>query len=357
MKKDFFIDFFPPPSYLLMPALGLDISDCSIKYVELDKRREGVFIRRFGGHLIPRGLIEAGEIKDKEKLIGLLKDLQKELNSRYIITALPEEKAFLARIKLPAMKEEEIRGALELQLEEHIPLSINEAIFDFNVIREVSDGNYIDVCLTAFPKRVVEDYRDVFIKAGFTPLALEMEMQASARTIVPQNEKNTLVIVDFGQTRTSFAVVSKNEVQFTTTIKVAGEELEKALMRNLKVDQIQAEKIKKESGFRKSKENERIFNSILPIISVIKDEIGKCINYWNSSFGDRDLRRVSKILLCGGDSNLFGFSEYLSYELKLPVELGNPWVNIFSFEERIPEIELKDSLSYAIALGLALRTL
>ena len=340
-----------------MPALGLDISDRSIKYVELGKKREEIFIRRFGGHLIPRGLIEAGEIKDKEKLIGLLKNLQKELKSKYLIIALPEEKAFLARVKLPMMKEEEIRGALELQLEEHIPLSINEAIFDFNVTREVSGSNYIDVCLIAFPKKVVEDYRDVFIKAGFIPLVLEMEMQASARTIVPQNEKKTLVVVDFGQTRTSFSIVSRNEVQFTTTIRVAGEELEKALMRNLKVDQIQAEKIKKESGFRKSKENEKIFNSILPIISVIKDEIGKCINYWNSNFGDNDLKKVSKILLCGGDSNLFGFSEYLSYELKLPVEPGNPWVNIFSFEEHIPEIELKDSLSYAIALGLALRAL
>jgi len=357
MKKDFFTDFFPPPAYLLMPALGLDISDHSVKYVELERKKGQIFVRRFGEHLIPRGLIESGEIKNKEKLIVFLKALQKELKSKYLITALPEEKAFLARVKLPTMKEEEVRGALELQLEEHIPLSINEAILDFNIVRENSDSNCIDVCLIAFPKKVVDDYRDVFAEAGFIPLALEMEMQASARTIVPQDEKKTLAVVDFGQTRTSFAIISKNEVQFTTTIKVAGEELEKALMRNLKIDQIQAEKIKKESGFIKSKENEKVFNSILPVISVIKDEIGKCINYWNSNFGDNDLKKVSKILLCGGDSNLIGFPGYLSYELKLPVELGNPWVNIFSFEERIPEIELKDSLSYAIALGLALRTL
>jgi len=62
-------------------------------------------------------------------------------------------------------------------------------------------------------------------------------------------------------------------------------------------------------------------------------------------------------LLCGGDANLIGFPEYLSYELKLPVEIGNPWINILSFEKRIPEIELRESLSYAIALGLALRAL
>ncbi|MCX6731592.1 MAG: pilus assembly protein PilM, partial [Candidatus Parcubacteria bacterium] len=212
MKKDFFTDFFPPPSYLLMPALGLDISDHSVKYVELEKEGGQTFVRRFGEHLIPRGLIESGEIKNKEKLVDFLKALQKELKSKYLITALPEEKAFLARIKLPAMKEEEIRGAIELQLEEHIPLSVNETIFDFNITKETPDSNYIDVCLIAFPKKIIEDYRDVFAGAGFTPLVLEMEMQASARTIVPQDEKRTLAVVDFGQTRTSFAIISKNEV-------------------------------------------------------------------------------------------------------------------------------------------------
>lgn len=357
MKKSFFVDFFPPPNYLLMPAIGLDISDRSIKYVELARKKGKIFVRRFGSHLIPKGIIEAGEIKEKEKLVDLLKALQKELGSECIISALPEEKAFLARVKLPIMKQEEIRRVLELQLEEHVPLSINEAIFDFSLMRETSNGNHLDVYLIAFSRKTVEDYRDVFMGACFMPLVLEMEIQASARTIVPKDEKGTVILIDFGRTRTTFGIVSKNEVQFTTTIKVAGDELDKALVKDMGVDQVEAEKIKKERGFIRSKENEKVFNSLLPIISVIKDEAGKCLNYWNSTLGDHDLRKVSKILLCGGDSNLLGFPEYLSYELRLPVELGNPWINIVSFEESIPGIELRESLIYGIAIGLALRSL
>lgn len=356
MKKEFFVDHFPPPAYLSMPALGIDISDRSIKYVELVRKTGKFFVQRFGGHLIPRGIIEGGEIKEKKKVIDLLGSLQRELRVKYIIGALPEEKAFLARIKLPVMKEEEIRGVLELQLEEHVPLSITEAIFDFSVVKGSSDDKHLDVYLIAFPKKIIEDYREVFIKAGFFPLALEMEIQASTRTIVSQNEKGTVVLVDFGRTRTSFGIVSKGEVQFTTTVKVAGEDLEKAIIKNLGVDQVEANKIKKEKGFIKSKDNEKVFNSLLPIASVIKDEIIKCIDYWNSNLEDHDFRRVSRVLLCGGDSNLSGFPEYLSYELRLPVELGNPWVNIVSFEENIPEIELREALIYSVALGLALRS-
>ena len=90
MKRDFFIDHFPPPVYLSMPSLGLDISDRSIKYVKMEKRRGEIFIRDFGARPIPSGLIEAGEIKDKEKLSAFLKDLQKELKLKYLIAALPE---------------------------------------------------------------------------------------------------------------------------------------------------------------------------------------------------------------------------------------------------------------------------
>ncbi len=347
-----------------MPAIGFDISDRSIKYVELCKKHGTIFVKRFGEHLMPEGIIEAGEIKQKEKLTDFLKTIKKELKSDYLIVALPEEKAFLARTKLPLMKKGEIRGALELQLEEHIPLSADEVIFDFNIIKENRDlsaqagKNYFDINLIAFPKVLIENYRDIFIDAGFILLAFEMEVQAAARVIAPNNEMQAIIMIDFGRTRTTLTIISDNKPQFTSTIKVAGEDLEKALMKNLQIDQFQAEKIKKEHGLVKSKENEKIFNSLLPIVSIIKDEMQKCVNYWDSHLEkDDDCKGVSKVLLCGGDSTLIGLPEYLSFELKLPVELGNPWVNIISFEEHIPEIELRESLIYTTALGLALRSI
>jgi type IV pilus assembly protein PilM len=355
MKKSFFTDLIPPPSYLLMPAFGLDISDRSLKYVELSGKKGRFSVSRFGGHLIPAGIIESGEVKDINSLVEVLKSLKEEIGSKYIISALPEEKAFLARIKLPLIGDDEVRDALEARFEEYIPLSLNEAIFDYTIIDRVSSGDKLEVYLIAFPRKIVEDYSNAFKSAGFTVLALEMEMQASARVIVPKTETGTVVLVDFGKTRTSFGIVSKNEVQFTTTIRVAGDELDKALIKNLGVDSVEAEKIKKERGFVRGAENEKVFNSLLPIISVIKDEIGKCIAYWDSNLTGSEVKPVSKVLLCGGDSNLFGLPEYFSYELKMPVELGNPWTNILSFDDYIPEIELRESLAYSIALGLALR--
>lgn len=356
-ERGFFLDFLPPPNYLTMPALCLDISDRSMKYMEFHRKHGLILARRYGLYTIPEGVIEKGEIKQKDKLIDFLKPIQKKLRSKHVIASLPEEKVFVSKIQIPAMKREYIREAIELQLDQYVPLSAKEAVFDFDIIKEDYENGHIDINLIVFPKIFVEEYRDVFLDAGFTLLAFEMEAQAFARAAVPRDEIKTVMVIDFGRTRATFAIISRGKIQFTATVGVAGGEIDRAIMNTLLVDSIQADKIKKESGFIKSKDNEQLFNAILPIVSVIKDEAAKQVLYWDShqEKSEEENTKVSKIILCGGEATLAGFMDYLSYELKVKVELGNPWVNVLSFENHIPEIELRDALAYSTVIGLALR--
>lgn len=361
MKLDWILKYFPTPSYLRMPAIGIDISDRSFKYIELKKNKDLFLVARHGTKIIPEGIVESGEIKQKDKLADFLKSAKKELDLKFVNVSLPEEKAFISKIKLPFMKEEEIKSVLEFQMEEYIPLSPADSIFDFEIIKTENKnkkGESIMVNLAAYPKALIEDYRDVFMASDFTPLAFEMETQAFARAIVPAGDNDSYFLADFGQTRISFAIVSDGRIQFTSTIKMGGEKLNESLMKNLKIDIFKAESVKREKGLTRSKGNERVFNALIPVASVVKDEINRHIIYWNSHLEEfeKNDKKIKKILLCGGDSNLIGLPEFLSYELKIPVELSNPWVNTVSFENYVPEIELKESLIYTVALGLALRS-
>jgi hypothetical protein len=60
-------------------------------------------------------------------------------------------------------------------------------------------------------------------------------------------------------------------------------------------------------------------------------------------------------VLCGRDAGLVGFEEYLSFPLKIPVEVANVWQNVFSYNDYVPPISFLDSLDYASAVGLALQ--
>lgn len=351
----FFVDFFPPPKYLMMPSLGLDISDRSIKYVEFEKKGNTLSVKRFNNIAVPQGFIESGEIKEKEAFIDFLKSLQKDFGYKYFIASLPEEKAYVANLRLPQMDKNSIRGSLEVQLEEYIPLSVEEAIFDYEIIG-TNANNELEVNLIVFPKTLVEDYKNVFTGANMIPTAFELEVQASVRAAIPKNDSKTQMLIDFGKTRTTFTIIRSGMIEFTSTTKISGEEIEKSIMQNMKVDPINAEKIKKEYGFMKTKkENDDVFKLILPAISSVKDEIIRNLSFWDSHSKGDPSQGISRILFCGGDSNLRGLPEYLSSELKIPVEYANPWINVSSFSEYIPDIEFKDSLSYVTAIGLGLR--
>lgn len=353
-----FFDFFPLPSYLRMPAIGFDISDQSLKYVELRRSRKNIQLWAFGKKDIPPGMIEAGQVKQPDELAKFLKDFRKKIKNNRLIVALPEEKAFIRTVRLPSMKEEEIRGALELQLEEHIPLQPNEVVFDYEIIRNREPESPLDVSFAAVPLALVQSYRDVLFGAGFIPVAFETEPHALARSLIHPNEKNAEMIIDFGKTRTSFFISIGRRIEMSSTIKVAGKDLDAAISRLFSVSAEEGNRLKIEKGILKTKENEKIFSALLPVVCVIKDEAGRHLSYWkthNESGPNGKNKEVEKIILCGGDSSLKGLTEYLAKELDVPAELGNPWTNIASFEEHIPEMELRESLMYATALGLGLR--
>jgi len=339
---DFLLKFFPLPSYLRIPSVGIDISDRTIKYVELEKRPRGLCVKKFGRKIIEKGLVEGGEIKNPDKLIEALSLVRKDVANKYVIASLPEEKAFVKTVTLPFMPVQKIKSALELQMEEMVPFSPKEIVFDFQVISG-SPGRDIKIFINVLPEKISLAYAEVFEKAGFVPVVFELENQSFFRCLVPSGEKETVMIIDFGKTRTSFSIGDNGMVKFGSTVPVAREEIDKLLSKEFKIDLLEAEKLKRRQNIARGVDV-RIINSIIALLSVMKDEAVKVRDYWSGHFSEHGSEggEISKVILCGGDSNLLGFPEYLSSVLKIPVELGNPWVKFASFEDYVPEIEKND---------------
>jgi len=88
-------------------------------------------------------------------------------------------------IQMPKMDEEELRLAVPLEAENHIPMPISEVYLDFQVIPPIKDYfNHIEVLIVAMPKKIVDSYVSCFKKAGLIPLILEAESEAIARALV-----------------------------------------------------------------------------------------------------------------------------------------------------------------------------
>jgi cell division ATPase FtsA len=113
--------------------------------------------------------------------------------------------------------------------------------------------------------------------------------------------------------------------------------------------------MKNKYGLNQGSEAENIFPVIINEISVLRDEINKQYTYWEThNDNNKEHEKINRIILCGGDANLAGLSDYLELTMKIKVENANVWVNILNTEDSIPKMSFEQSLSYATVLGLAL---
>lgn len=360
-------------------SFGLDISDLTLKIVKL-KRKKGKFeLASFGTKEIKPGIIKKGEIIKQEELAEVIKSAVKEvhkekLKTKYVVASLPEEKAFFQVIKMPKVSKEDLMSAVIYEAENYIPMPIENVYLDFQDISPPDNhSEHLDILISAIPKDTAEPYLFSLKAAGLEPQVLEVESLAISRALIKDGfSKSPILLIDFGATRTSFIIFCSQSLRFTSSISVSSNNFTEIISKSLGVDFAKAEKLKIKYGLEEKiklkiksekteikKERSKIFESLVPVLVDLTQQIKTYLYYYKTHDGKSlppDRCDVSKLLLCGGGSNLKGLPELLSQELKIPVEIGNPWINILGEgKKETPEISFEKSLEYTTALGLALR--
>jgi len=348
-------------------TFGLDISDLSLKFVKLKKKKKFFDLASYGEAPIKPGVIRNGEIRDEKSLVkiienSLAKVKGEKLKTKYVIASLPEERAFLQVIQLPKMTEEDLKSAVIYEAENYIPLPIEEVYLDFQIVKPVSNHlDHLDVLIAALPKKIVDSYLSCLKQAGLKPKALEIESLAISRAVIKEGLSNApVLLIDFGATRTSFIIFSGYSLLFTSSIPISSQQITEAISKAMKVDLAQAEKLKIEYGLQLRPKNKEIQDATTPILIDLAGQIRKHIDYYkNHPFHEHlpsSQRSLEKILLCGGGANLRGLTDFLSSEIRLPAEIANPLVNISANSPKYKfQLSPDQSLSYVTALGLALR--
>lgn len=349
------------PSFLRLPIYAFELSDRSYKYLRFKEAEGGIILDSFGeGELAP-GVIERGEIKKKDILVSLLKEVCRKNNIRFVAVSLPEEKGYVENIRLANAKDEEIRQVLELQLEEHVPLPPADVVFDYSVVNR--EKGHLDIVLSAFPKSLVESYLGAFFEAGALPALAESELVSAVRSLVPAESSGVAMIIDWGKTRISFYIVKNTFLRFASTVSIGGEALDQAIAKNLNVSVEEAQKLKFKAGFLPALPSQggqtpgslQVFQAIVPLVTAVREEAEKYISFWQTHSEEKET--PSRLWLSGGDGNLPGLAEYLEEELKIPVALANPWVNIGFPKHYLPNLERSDAVRFAASIGLGLAAL
>lgn len=357
---------------LKQKAFGLDISNLSLKIAKLKKKGESFDLASYAESRIKPGIIRKGEIRKPDELAEIIKKTAGEvkgekLATRNAVVSLSEEKAFLQVIQMPRLSEEDLKSAVVFEAENYIPLPIEEVYLDYEVISPLANHlDHLDVLIAAFPKKIIDSYLVCLEKANIKPVVLELESLAVSRALI-KNETavQPVLLIDFGANQSAFIIFAGRSVRFTFSIPVSSQSFTEAVSRAMKVDLIKAEKLKTEYGLEKRslKIGQEVFDSLIPPLTDLIEQIKKYLDYYQSHASHEHLpgegKKIEKILICGGGAGLKGLTGFLSSQLKMPVEIGDPWINILPVGKRsqgkISTYSQEKSLGYATVLGLALK--
>lgn len=351
------IDFFRYlriPRFLEMPAIGIDISDGAVRYVELLKEGNNFIPHHFGERKLSPGVVVSGSIIKKDELIKVLKSISQEEKYKFVKASLPESKVYVFNVTLPEMPESDIASAVVFRIEDNAPISASEAIFDYTIIGRNEKGE-IELSVTAVQESVIREYTDLYNQASLIPRSFELESRAIARALIHHKDARTYLVVHIGENKTVFSIVRAGVVRFTSTLYVGSSHLTDAIGRSLSVNTQDAEALKGRP-LSVSPCEDKVFESISGALSSIKDEVGKLLIYWftHKVSGTPGIQKIDEILLSGKDATIPGVLPYMSKNVKVPVRIADAWTSCFSYNDLIPDIQANDALDYVTAIGLSL---
>jgi len=315
--------------------MGLDVSDSSLKLIQLNKIRDKIRVQAIGRADLREGLFHKGEVINKAEVVKAIKELVNkplygEVSTTEVVACLPETSTFIKLIEVEKSPNN-LENIIEAEIEKHVPLAVDDIYYDWEIVKKLRDK--LQILIGVAPRKLVDNYTSILNDAGLSVVALEVEPVAICRSMLAEeNQKykgtyeNNSIIIDLGAVRTSLTVYSKNTILFTVSIPISGEEITREIAKALEIDLAQAEKAKIVCGFDESKAQGVVKNILTNVINDLTQKIKNAIDFYETHFSDRG--PINHITLCGGGANIKNLYSIVNQATGIETSVGNALTNV-----------------------------
>ena len=317
LKSKGLLNFFPVPEYLLFYNCAIAVADTAVRFVEFKRSffKESFKLMHYEKVALPQDTIQAGFINKPEELTRALRELRQKHGLRYVYATLPEERAYLFSAIIEKVPTADLRDAVAFIIEENVPITLADAVFDFNVVGEMKETNKLKVTVSVLSRKVVDFYVQVFEAAGLIPVSFDIESQAISRAIIKRGDKRTHLITNLGEKKTGFYIVENEVVQFTTTLPYG-------------------------TAGGSSHMND------------LHSEMRKIFAFWDAR--PEGSGKIERILFCGPGALDADFTRELVKEIQVEHLVADPWINLQP-ECNTPTTNVsQEAMEYVPAAGLVL---
>ena len=341
--------------------IGVDIGSTAVRAAELSMNG-GPTLTRVAQTPLPAGAVQNGEVRDPKVVAEGLSELWKrgKFRSREVVLGVGNQRVVVREVSLPWLEDKELRQSLPFQVQEYVPIPVEEALLDYHVIEEFEQEGrrMVRLLLVAAQKVMIDQIVQAAELARLRPVGLDLISFAIVRSAGSSggiwgegDEATDEAVIDVGADVTSICVHSGGLPRFVRILPSGGRDVTAAVARAVGVSEDEADQLKRGDGDSPIGSAEDARQAALSSVGSFVDEIRSSLDF---HLAQAPGTRIGKVRYTGGGSKLDGFSQLLEERMPAEVEQGRP------FERVKPAVKMTDDLMaeaeplLAVAVGLAL---
>jgi len=360
MNANFLKKLLYVPNYLTLPFAGVEISNRSVKYIELTNNKGILSMKNFGEVPIPPEVFNNGEILNKVALLNALKEVKKNISTDFVKISIPEEKSYIFDVEIPVEAKHNIKEFLAYKIEENVPLKLDETMFEYEILDDASVTKNFMASVFAIPVKTITEYTELFDNAALYPISFEIESKMVADSIMKRGNHKNAIIVNIKDNTTIFIGVINGSVRVTSSVLVGESAIKTNLMKSkLFENESDIDSFLNKDFSIETEHSKEIYSSLINVFSIIKDELDKFNQYLVNKFGEKynfPSKNIEQVILCGNCSTLPGLTKHINQNIKTNIVLANVWINVFDINKILPKMQFQTSLGFVAPIGLMVST-
>lgn len=346
-------------------VIGLDIGTTHVRAAEVEFGSGGPTGRgvpevvRFGEIPLPSGAVRDGEVAEPQTVAYALRQLwaRGKFSSKDVVIGVGNQRVLVRDLDLPAMPLPQLRSSLAFQVQDLIPVAVDDALLDYYPSSS-ADGPHGPVyrgLLVAATKETVKANTTAVELAGLRPMMVDLNAFALAR-VQARGElaEGTVALVDIGARVTNVVIVAQGRPRFVRILPSGGQDVTDAVASAMNCSVEQAEGLKREIGvgYAVIPELEPAKGAINDVTGSLIEAIRNTLVYYASS---NPGGAATQVVITGGGTVLPGLGQFLSSASRVPVALGQPLatLRVASSAGELSSMQSTVAVSLGLAFGVA----
>lgn len=334
---------------------ALDIGTNAVRVVQLARSGPDSWNLQHYGYATVDMKTTTANTKESERRLGeviMTAVGQSGIKTKNVAIGLPSQKTFTTVIDVPMMSEAELRTTIKYQIDQYIPMSIDEAKVDWVLLgQSAHNPQQQEVLLASTANNYAEERLEFIEGLGLNVIAAEPDPIAIVRSLLSSGIQDARLLIDVGELATNLVVTYADAPRLVRTIPTGLQSLVKAAVQNLNVQEDQARQFIIKFGLAPDRLEGQVFHAVESVLDSFAAELTKSIKFFQTRYPNTP---VGGILLSGYASVVPKFGDYVTAKTGVNSMQANPWQKVRvsgGDQQQLAPI----ASEFATAIGLAER--